>query len=121
MTYDEYVLASESLLDQTKQVSVNGTVQISFPEKEEGQHYRVFAFYQKLSGNKNLHFNAPYNGSIFDMGSYVVDHFDGKGAETIINFWEEHVLIDGIRDLVQRAGHYGKFPTTSWILPRGYV
>lgn len=104
---------------------MNGTAQISFPQTEEGQHYRVFAFYQKLSGNKNLHFNAPHNGSIFDMGSYVVDHFDGKGAETIINFWEEHVLIDGIRELVQRAGHYGESPTTlliaGWIIPCGFM
>lgn len=108
MTYDQYVLAPESLLDQTKQVSVNGTVRSSFPQKEQGQHYRFFAFYQKLSGHKNLQFTTPINDSIFDTGSYVVDHFDEKGAETIINFWEEHILVDGIREQLQRVGHYGK-------------
>lgn len=108
VTYDQYVLAPESLLDQTDQVSVNGTIQISFPQKENGQHYRLFAFYQKLSGNKNLHFTTSFNDSIFDGGSYVVDHFDSKGADTIINFWEEHILVDGIREQVQRVGHYGE-------------
>lgn len=108
VTYDQYVLAPETLLDQTDQVSVNGTIQISYPQKENGQHYRLFAFYQKLSGNKNLHFTTSSNDSIFDGGSYVVDHFDSKGADTIINFWEEHILVDGIREQVQRVGHYGK-------------
>ncbi|KAK7705854.1 hypothetical protein SLS64_007802 [Diaporthe eres] len=107
VTYDQYVLAPESLLDQTNHVSPNGTVRISFPQKEQGQHYRLFAFYQKPSGNKNLHFTTPLNDSIFDAGSYVVDHFDKKGAETIIDFWEEHILVDGIREQVQRVGHYG--------------
>ncbi|ETS73836.1 hypothetical protein PFICI_14782 [Pestalotiopsis fici W106-1] len=106
VTYDQYVLSSGSLLDQTAQVSANGTVQISLQGKEDGQHYRIFSFYQKLSGNKNLQFNNTSNGSIFDEGSYVVDHFDAKGADTIIQFWEEHILVDGIREQLQNSGHY---------------
>lgn len=125
VTYDQYVLAPESLQVQTKQVSVNGTARISFPQKEEGQHYRLFAFYQKLSGNKNLQFTTSLNDSIFDSGSYVVDHFDRKGAETVINFWEEHILVDGIREQVQRVGHYGESPIVSlmasWTIPCCFV
>lgn len=110
VTYDQYVLAPESLLDQTGQVSVNGTTEISFPLTEEGKHYRLFSFYQKLSGNKNLEFASTVNTSIFDEGSYIVDHFDSKGAETVINFWEEYILVDGVREQLQSAaGHYGKF------------
>lgn len=124
VTYDQYVLAPESLLDQTNHVSANGTVQISFPQTKEEQHYRLFAFYQKLSGNKNLQFTTSRNDSIFDAG-YVVDHFDGRGAETIINFWEEHMLVRGIREQLQRVGHYGESSTTTlmavWILPCGFV
>lgn len=112
VTYDQYVLAPESLLDQTQQVSMKGTVRIYFPRENEGHHYRLFAFYQKLSGNKNLQFSTLFNDSIFDVGSYVVDHFDKKGAETLIGFWEEHMLVDGIREQVQRVGHYGKFQAT---------
>lgn len=118
VTYDQYVLAPESLLDQTNKVSVNGTIQTSFPRQEEGQHYRLFAFYQKLSGNKNLQFTTSSNGSIYDAGSYVVDHFDEKGAETIINFWEEHILVDGIREQVQRVGHYGKSLSATLMVSR---
>lgn len=125
VTYDQYVLAPESLLDRTYQVSANGTVQISFPQKKEEQHYRVFAFYQKLSGNKNLQFTTSRNESTFDAGSYVVDHFDGRGAETIINFWEEHMLVDGVQERLQRVGHYGESLTTTlmaiWLLPCGFM
>lgn len=113
MTYDQYVIASGSLFDQTEEVSSkDGTVNISFPSNNRGQSYRVFSFYQRLSGNKNLVFTAASNSSaqnsIFDNGSYVVDHFDAKGAETVINFWEEHMLVDGVREQLQRVGHYGK-------------
>jgi len=87
--------------------------EMSFPQKEDGQHYRLFAFYQKLSGNKNLRFTTNLTDSIFDEGSYVVDHFDAKGAETVINFWEEHILVDGIRERLQRVGHYGECWTTT--------
>ncbi|KAH8589577.1 hypothetical protein B0O99DRAFT_664485 [Bisporella sp. PMI_857] len=106
VTYDQYILASDSLLDQTEQVSGDGTVELFFPQTANGQHYRLFTFCQKLSGNKNLEFSSTVNNSIFDEGSYVVDHFDAKGAETIINFWEEYILSDGVREQLRRVGHY---------------
>lgn len=108
VTYVQYVLSADSLSDHTAQVSANGTIDISFPDAGSGVHYRMFSFYQKHSGNKNLVFNSTSNGSIFDDGSYVVDHFDAKGAQTIIQFWEEHILVDGIREQLQDSGHYGK-------------
>ncbi|KAF3025109.1 hypothetical protein E8E14_014613 [Neopestalotiopsis sp. 37M] len=108
VTYVQYVLSADSLSDHTAQVSANGTIDISFPDAGSGEHYRMFSFYQKHSGNKNLVFNSTSNGSIFDDGSYVVDHFDAKGAQTIIQFWEEHILVDGIREQLQDSGHYGK-------------
>lgn len=106
--YDQYILASERLIDETALVASNGTVQLSF-EPVDGKHYRLFASYEKLTGHKNLVFASTVDNSIFDQGSYVVDHYDHKGAEVVINFWEEHVLDDDVREQLSNVGHYGEF------------
>ncbi|KAI1366485.1 hypothetical protein F5Y08DRAFT_351412 [Xylaria arbuscula] len=104
--YDQYVLSSESLTDETAGVAGNGTIQLFF-EPTSGKHYRLFAFYEKLTGHKNIEFSSTVDNSIFDEGSYTVDHFDNSGAGVIIDFWKEHILDDGIREQLRRVGHYG--------------
>ncbi|KAI0410903.1 hypothetical protein F5X98DRAFT_368489 [Xylaria grammica] len=47
------------------------------------------------------------DNSIFDQGSYVVDHFDQKGVKVSIKFWEEYVLDDQLRELLKKVGHDG--------------
>lgn len=53
----------------------------------------------------------------FDNGSYVVDHFDGKGAKVVSEFWEEHVLDEQVLQLIGQAGRYGKRPRRCIISP----
>ncbi|KAI1314034.1 hypothetical protein F5Y03DRAFT_402279 [Xylaria venustula] len=105
-TYDQYILASDSVSDETGKVTSNGTVQLSF-EPTNGQNYCLFASYEILSGKKNLEFASTIDNSIFDQGSYVVDHFDEKGAEVVIQFWDEYILDDRVREQLKKVGHYG--------------
>ncbi|RYP69486.1 hypothetical protein DL769_005264 [Monosporascus sp. CRB-8-3] len=72
-TYDEYTLASGSLVEQTSHV-------------HQG--------------------SGKTASTIFDNGSFVVDHFDAKGANVVAKFWEEHMLRDGIPDLLAKVGNY---------------
>lgn len=108
VTYDQYVLASGSLVDHTQHVASNGTYNLILPAAPAGTVYRLFSFYQKLSGNKNVIFTSEVNNTIFDQGSYVVDHFDGKGALAVVDFWQKYILVDGIQEKLQVVGNYGE-------------
>lgn len=106
ITYEELILSSGSLTEQTESVSTDGIANLTFPVASNGSHYRIFTFYQTLSHNKNLQFNSTVHNSIFDDGSYVVDHFSAAGAQTVANFWEEYILQDGVKEQLQRVGRY---------------
>ncbi|KAF2183515.1 hypothetical protein K469DRAFT_728036 [Zopfia rhizophila CBS 207.26] len=111
VTYTQHILQSDSLTDQTTNVDKSsGQASLAFPESEAGgdRYYRVFSFFQKRTLNKNLYFDAPEDAAdtIFRNGSYVVDHFSAKGAETVARFWEEHILTNGVKDLLMRTGNY---------------
>lgn len=102
------VLAVDSLVDQTARVQANGTVSLTL--NSQGQHARhhLFAYYQYQDLAKNLNIQSNTTGSIFDNGSYTVDHFSSRGAETTKNFWETHILNDTeIKSLLQEIGTYG--------------
>ena len=44
--------------------------------------------------------------SIRHNGSTVVDHFSTKGAQLVIDFWEQYLLTDGTLELVQAHGNF---------------
>lgn len=108
VTYNEVVLSSTSLVDHTDEVYEAGTIDLSFPTTDNTSYYQLFAFYEKLSHNKNIVFNSSVQNTIFDEGSYIVDHYDAKGAEVVIDFWNDHILSDDIRKQLRHAGNYGK-------------
>ncbi|KAF2014360.1 hypothetical protein BU24DRAFT_441866 [Aaosphaeria arxii CBS 175.79] len=105
-TWSELVLETSSLIDITSNVSANGIAQLSFPAEADDTHYRLFAFYQKLTLHKNLHFETNRTINIWDNGSYAVDHFSAKGAKVLTDFWEEYILTDNIRSLISEVGNY---------------
>jgi hypothetical protein len=37
-----------------------------------------------------------------------VDHYSAAGAQTVIKFWEEYILIDGLKEMLMEVGHYGE-------------
>ncbi|OJZ88644.1 hypothetical protein ASPFODRAFT_130526 [Aspergillus luchuensis CBS 106.47] len=101
------VLATESLVDHTDVVSADGMVSLSFNVSEH-YSYRLFAYYQYQDLVKNLDIYENTTGSIFDNGSYTVDHFSARGAQTTIDFWETYILNDtDIKALLQEVGRYG--------------
>ncbi|PYH70546.1 uncharacterized protein BO88DRAFT_479644 [Aspergillus vadensis CBS 113365] len=101
------ILATESLVDYTDVVSANGMVSLSFNVSEH-YSYRLFAYYQYQDLVKNLDIYENTTGSIFDNGSYTVDHFSARGAQTTIDFWENYILNDtDIKALLEEVGRYG--------------
>lgn len=94
-------------MDHTDAVSVDGKVSLSFNVSEHST-YRLFAYYQYQDLVKNLDIQESSTGSIFDNGSYTVDHFSAHGAQTTIDFWENYILNDtDIKSLLQEVGRYG--------------
>lgn len=107
------VLASQSLRDVSDAVGENGHLSITFPETETGIEYRLFAFYQKVSGyheqvspEKISQIPQSVPTSYVQNGSWVNDHFSVAGAQLIIDFWENQLLDDDLRQLVRDVGEY---------------
>lgn len=72
-----------------------------------GADYRLFAYYQYRDLAKNLDIHTNTTGSIFDNGSYTVDHFSSRGAQTTIDFWEKHILNN--TEIKQSLSEVGKY------------
>ncbi|KAL3468836.1 hypothetical protein BJX99DRAFT_268992 [Aspergillus californicus] len=104
--YRSLVVDHGSLNDITERVSSDGHLSISF-SPVTGVGYRIFAYYQKRTLHKNLTFDNNRTATIWDNGSYAVDHYSATGAQTTIAFWEKHILIDGIKELLMEVGNYG--------------
>ncbi|CAJ0543781.1 Ff.00g039230.m01.CDS01 [Fusarium sp. VM40] len=106
VTYTEYRLNPETLTELTKHVDQWGSISLTLPQAPKGKHYRLFAFYERLAGHKNLSFNSFRHATIFDDGSYAVDHFSSNGATVIRKFWAEHILSDEVLKLLSKVGNY---------------
>lgn len=100
------VLRADSLVDQTDKVQSDGTVKLHF-NSTGNAHHRLFAFYQYQDLVKNLDIQTNTTGIIFDNGSYTVDHYSSRGAQTVIDFWENNILNDmEIKGLLADVGKY---------------
>lgn len=109
VSYQDLILDSESLEDITSSISKRGDLSTDSHGHGVSSERQLFFFYQKLSGEKNLHFDSNKTETIWDRGSYTVDHFSSKGAETIRDFWERHMFVDGVRELLLGGvGNYGE-------------
>ncbi|KAL3442497.1 hypothetical protein BJX65DRAFT_321505 [Aspergillus insuetus] len=105
--YLSLVLDHDSLTDITDQVSENGKISVTFSAPSAGGvGHRLFAYYQKQTLHKNLEFHNNATTTIWDNGSYAVDHYSARGAQTVIDFWEKYILVNGIKELVMEAGNY---------------
>ncbi|KAJ0426808.1 hypothetical protein BJY00DRAFT_320442 [Aspergillus carlsbadensis] len=109
----KFTLAHDTLREHTSDITLaTGQVKLNFPRARGNAYYRLFVFYQKLSHHRNLQFeptgnsSSSINTSIFSNGSFVVDHHSARGAQTMIDFWETHLLDDKVRDLIRRVGNY---------------
>ncbi|GJC88873.1 hypothetical protein ColLi_11711 [Colletotrichum liriopes] len=101
------VLDHTSLDDITGLVSkATGALTIKFPPSGDAR-FKIFAFYQKLSGNKNLKFESNSSSTLWDNGSYTVDHFSAQGARVTTDFWEKYILDDQVTAKLKEVGNYG--------------
>ena len=105
-SYTRLKVKEDSLTEWTDQVSSAGQASLDL----SGGSTRLFAFYQRLNHEKNLEYQANVSKTIFDNGSYVVDHYSSRGANVIIDFWENHLLKGEARDLLMQVGTYGMRP-----------
>ena len=107
-------LATASLQDVTDQVDDQGHLSLTFPSNTDGLHYQVFAYYQNQSTYREqaspLFVNTTVHQSPVETfvqnGSWIVDHYSSKGAQVIIDFWEDYLLDNGTRELIQEIGNY---------------
>ena len=107
-SYLDIVVENGTLLDHSDQVDQSiGHLSTSFADAAAS--YRLFTFYEKRTENHNLVPAREDPRTIFEDGSYTMDHFDARGAQTVINFWEQHILNDNVRELLSEAGQCGKF------------
>lgn len=107
--YTQYKLKNATLQEWSQNVSATGELKLRLPAVTGGQGHRLFAFYQHLTLHKNYPSTTNASDSIFDNGSYVVDHFSARGAQTVTRFWEKHILKDEIKPLLATVGNYGEF------------
>lgn len=108
VTYEDIVLENGSLTDITSMISENGSLSLEASEAQPDERERaLFFLYQKLSHNQNVHFESNTTATIWDNGSYVVDHFSAQGAKTVQAFWEDHLLTDNVKKLLREVGNYG--------------
>jgi hypothetical protein len=105
------VLAVSTLEDVTDMVTVDGQLTIELPEPTK-YNYILFSIY--LIHSNFMAQNSPplmlgpqtTPETWVQNGSWAVDHFSARGAKLAAQFWEEHILTDGVLDLVKEVGNY---------------
>lgn len=107
-SFSQLILKYDTLTEWTDDVSSYGHVSLKFPTVENGLRYQLFAFYQHLTLHKNLDITSNNTRKVFENGSYAVDHFSARGAKTVTKFWEEHILTNGVKELLMEVGNYGQ-------------
>ncbi|KAF4920545.1 hypothetical protein CGCVW01_v006823 [Colletotrichum viniferum] len=99
--WEELVLRNGSLNDITSMISPTGELSINLSNSSSNaSDYELVFFYETLSGHKNLAFASNRTETIWDNGSYVVDHFSSKGAEVVRDFWEQYIFVDNVKELL---------------------
>lgn len=106
-------LTATSLADVTKQVHSNGRVEVKFPATPKDTEYQIFAIYLQRSGYREVTLQTNVTVAVPQSpitnykqnGSFVVDHFSARGAQTIIDYWEENLLSGNSRELLKTIGN----------------
>ncbi|RDW77799.1 hypothetical protein BP6252_05852 [Coleophoma cylindrospora] len=105
VAYTASTIALDSLTDISDSVESNGTVSIYFPANSTGIEYKLWAAYLKHSDVRTVRpGNDPQN--FIQNGSWAVDHFSPLGAKTTTDFLENHILVNGSKELLQQVGNY---------------
>ncbi len=93
------ILDPASYVDLTAQAA-HGHLTWTAPAEPAGATWVVIPTWQRGSGQE------PEAGPHTSPRSYVVDHFSERGAQAVIDLWEDRVLDKEMRRLLKAAGGY---------------
>jgi hypothetical protein len=123
-------LAKSSLVDVTDRVSSSGQLQVHF-NNSNGMENVVFAYYLVHSEYREVQSPADVPAAVpqspvttyAQNGSWVVDHYSAKGAQVIIDFWNQSLLDEVNSELIREVGNYmwedsQEFSVSTWWNPR---
>lgn len=110
----QYTLSATSLTDVTDQVDDSGQLHLDFPSTNStGDSHIIFAvylyksYYRAQQGPLEMKGPQSKPESYINNGSWAVDHFSALGARVMTKFWEEHILNNSTKELLQQVGNYG--------------
>jgi hypothetical protein len=122
-------LAEASLVDVTGLVSSSGQLQVQF-NNTDGVENDVFAYYLIHSEYREAQSPSDVPAAVpqspvttyAQNGSWVVDHYSAKGAQVIIDFWNQSLLDEGTSDLIREVGNYmwedsQEYSVSTWWTP----
>lgn len=118
----QLTLALDSLDDITSQVASDGRVELTLPASPAAATYVLFGFYENQPDTYNTPpFNKTAVTSFVQNGSWVVDHFSSRGAQTVIDFWSQYLLDDNNTALLAEVGNYLWEDSQEWSYENGGV
>jgi len=107
-SYESLVIEDDSLTEHPLAlVSKTGQASFQFKPTKSTSSLWLFAFFEAQTERKNVIFDRESMKTVFDNGSFAVDHFSARGAETVIRFWQDRILDDDIRRLLRKSGGNG--------------
>ncbi|KAJ3580054.1 hypothetical protein NPX13_g510 [Xylaria arbuscula] len=103
--YTRYLMSAESLTDVTHLVEEDGSITTTVDLIGDGQsQFLLYASYARQSYERACIASNASPRDLLQNGSFAVDHFSRAGADVIANFVEEHILVDGVKELLMEVG-----------------
>ena len=102
------------MTDLTDRV-IDGTLDWAAPSDHD--EYVLFAVYERFTNQRSC--VAPLGAQdLLANGSWITDHFSSKGAELVIDLWENTILDDNMKQKLKSVGTHSKtvfspYPTLS--------
>ena len=77
-------------------------------ESPQGPDYTIIAVYGRGTGQiQNMYDGNPQAPKVtYPFPAYIVDHFSKAGAQASVKYWNEHILTDRLRVLLQKSEGY---------------
>lgn len=84
----------EDITEYAEQVDGEWTINYTAPEK--GENYTLFAFWQYGT-------SESYRPSVTGK-SYTINYLSREGIDTLIEYWDKHVLDDSMKEMIRENG-----------------
>lgn len=102
-----YTVTESSMQDVTRNVTANGTLNITFPDDASAEGFLIYASYA-IQNLVRAGLAGPDPQNFIQNGSFAVDHFSAAGAKVTTDFLEQFVLVNGAKELIEEVGNYSK-------------